>query len=94
MTKLFHHENRQKSARSRHVYAMFEIAYTIIDFLAAFLFFVGSVLFFWSSTENTAIWCFVVGSVFFMVKPTLRTVRELRLAAMGDDEDLAEKLGR
>lgn len=88
---LFTHENRHRSARTRRLYAAFEIAYTAIDFAAAMAFLAGSVLFFWSSTENAALWCFVVGSVLFATKPTLRLLCELRLAAMGDEEDLADR---
>ncbi|GGF69963.1 YrhK-like protein [Mameliella alba] len=88
---LFTHENRQRSADSRRVYAAFEIAHTTVDFIAAFCFLIGSILFFWPEWETQAIWLFVIGSVFFALKPTLRLVRELRLAAMGDAEDLAER---
>lgn len=88
---LFRHENRQKSARSKRFYAMTEIAYTSVDFSAAICFLLGSVLFFWSRFETIAIWFFVIGSVLFAVKPTIRFFREVRLAAMGDAEDLAER---
>ncbi len=89
--KLFRHENRQKSKRSRRFYAMTEIVYTAVDFTAALGFLVGSVLFFWKSLETMAIWFFVVGSACFALKPTIRFAREIRLAAMGDEEDLAER---
>ncbi|KAA9010575.1 YrhK family protein [Histidinibacterium aquaticum] len=90
--QLFSHENRQKSERSRKLYASFEIAYTAVDFTAAMSFLIGSILFFWNDLETAAIWFFVIGSALFAVKPTLRFVRELKLAAMGDDEDLAERM--
>ncbi|CUH78258.1 YrhK family protein [Tropicibacter naphthalenivorans] len=88
---LFTHENRQKTDRSRRLYAAFEIAHTIVDFLAAICFLIGSILFFWKAYETPAIWLFVIGSAFFALKPTLRLIRELKLAAMGDAEDLAER---
>ncbi|WOI56475.1 YrhK family protein [Palleronia sp. LCG004] len=88
---LFRHENRQKSERSKRFYARVEIAYTFIDFSAAILFLAGSIMFFWSSLETPAIWCFTVGSVAFAVKPTLRLFREVRLAAMGDDGDISAR---
>lgn len=89
--RLFHHQNRQRNADTQRVYAMFEIAYTLVDFLAALCFLAGSVLFFWQATETAAIWLFVIGSVCFMAKPTLRLARELKLAAMGDTKDLADR---
>ncbi|WP_121632780.1 YrhK family protein [Tropicibacter alexandrii] len=88
---LFRHENRQKSEKSRRVYALFEIAYTVVDFAAAISFLIGSVLFFWKAYETPAIWLFVIGSVLFATKPTLRLIREVRLAALGDTDDLADR---
>lgn len=89
--KLFRHENRQKSDRSRRFYAMAELVYTAVDFTAAIAFLAGSVLFFWNSLETAAIWFFVIGSLCFALKPTIRFAREIRLAAMGDEKDLAER---
>lgn len=88
---LFSHENRERNAETRRVFAAFELAHTIVDFLAAFSFLAGSILFFWPAWETPAIWLFVVGSVFFAVKPTLRLVRELKLATMGREQDLADR---
>ena len=47
---LFHHENRQASPEAKAFYARVEIAYTIVDFTAAALFLVGSLLFFSDQT--------------------------------------------
>jgi len=92
--KLFRHETRQKSAESRRVWALYELAYTLVDFGAAICFTIGSVLFFWNSLETAAIWLFTVGSVLFLAKPTIRLVRELTLLRMGDYEELAERAER
>ncbi len=89
--KLFRHRHREKSHKSRVVYARFEIAYTIVDFSAALCFIVGSVLFFFKELETIAIWFFVIGSVFFAAKPTLRLIREIKLYRMGDVSDLAQR---
>ncbi|SFD90873.1 YrhK family protein [Roseivivax sediminis] len=90
MTKLFRHETRQSTARTRRLYARYELAHTIVDFAAAVLFLVGSVLFFWDETQFTATWMFVFGSLFFCVKPTLRLTREIHLFRAGDTETLAD----
>lgn len=89
--RLFRHENRQRNAASRRVYAAFELAHTIVDFLAAICFLAGSVLFFWKAHETQAVWLFVIGSACFCLKPTLRLMREVKLASMGDAEDLARR---
>jgi hypothetical protein len=52
---------------------------------------VGSVFFFDESLKTAGTWLFLFGSILFAAKPTLRLVRDLRLAAMGDDEDLAQR---
>lgn len=91
MLNLFRQENRQRSERSRAFYAAVELVYTVVDFTAALAFLVGSILFFWKSLETMAIWFFVIGSVLFAMKPTIRLYREVRLAMMGDTEDLAKR---
>lgn len=89
--KLFRHGNRERTAETRRVYALFEIVYTLVDFSAAVCFTIGSVLFFWKSYETPAIWLFTVGSVLFMAKPALRLAREIKLYRMGRLEILAER---
>lgn len=88
---LFTHENRQRSAHTKRVYAAYEIAHTAVDFLAAISFLVGSILFFSDDTQYQATWLFVVGSVFFCLKPTLRLTREIHLWRMGRMETLARR---
>ena len=39
--KLFNHANRQRNADTRRVYALFEIAHTLVDFGAAVCFTIG-----------------------------------------------------
>jgi uncharacterized membrane protein YhfC len=90
--QLFRLSNRERNENSRRIWALWEIAYTCVDFGAALCFTVGSVLFFWKQYETAAIWFFTVGSVLFMAKPGIRLIRELHLLAMGDDDDLARRL--
>jgi len=87
----FNPDNRTVSMRHRRIYAVYEIVYTLVDFLAALLFLVGSVMFFYPWLENPAIWCFVVGSAFFLMKPTIRVIREFHYLAIGDFSDLAQR---
>lgn len=89
---LFRHRNRTEDERSRRIYAAYELAYTIVDFCAALSFLVGSILFFWQEWETQAIWLFVIGSVLFMTKPAIRFAREVKLAAKGDVDNLADRL--
>lgn len=91
---LFHHENRQRSAETRHLYAFFELVYTLVDFAAALCFVSGSVMFFSEAWKTPGTWLFLIGSLLFAAKPTLRLVREIRLAAAGEREALAERFGK
>lgn len=88
---LFTHENRQRSTETRRVYAAYEIAHTFVDFVAAICFLVGSILFFSEDTQYSATWLFVIGSMFFCLKPTLRLAREIQLWRMGRLETLARR---
>ena len=89
----FDPRTRSRSHRNRKLFAAYEIAYTAVDVIAALLFIVGSVLFFWQSLSIPATWCFLIGSIFFALKPTLRIVREFHMLAEGDYEDLEEGKG-
>jgi hypothetical protein len=88
---LFNPSNRTESPAHERVYAIFEVWYTLVDLAAALLFVFGSVLFFWSDTRTPATWMFVIGSVCFALKPTIRLMREVKLLRMGKIERLAER---
>ena len=75
---LFQTDPHQSDAH-RRVYANYEIARTAVDFLAAVCFVAGSACFFFSATETLALWLFLVGSILFAVKPTLKLAREMHL---------------
>lgn len=45
----------------------------------------------YTAVDFGAAMSFLIGSALFALKPAIRFVRELRLAAMGDEEDLAER---
>lgn len=92
MAGIFRLENRNSEQAGR-IYARYEILHTLVDFLAAIMFLVGSALFFSSSTQTAATWLFVFGSIAFAVKPTLRLFREIELYRLGDMEDLAHRDG-
>lgn len=88
---LFQPSNPTDSPEHERIYAIFEIWYTAVDLSAALLFVAGSVLFFWPETRIPATWMFVVGSVCFALKPTIRLMREIKFLRMGKIERLAER---
>lgn len=86
---LFQTRNRERNAESQRIYARYEIAHTVVDFAAAISFLAGSALYFWPDKETLSGSLFVIGSIFFMAKPTLRLARELRLWRIGEIDTLA-----
>lgn len=88
---MFQPSTRTLSPEHERIFALFEVWYTIVDTSAALLFIGGSILFFWMETEITATWMFLIGSVCFALKPTIRLMRELKFLRMGKIERLAER---
>ncbi len=81
--KLFHPSNRDRSPRTARLYALYELAYTAVDFTAALLFVVGSALFFNESTTTLATWLFLIGSICFALRPTIHLAREVHYWSIG-----------
>ncbi|AFO87926.1 YrhK-like protein [Phaeobacter inhibens] len=88
---LFHPDNRNRSDQHKKIYAYCEIAYTIVDVSAAVLFVVGSVLFFQEATTYVGTWLFLIGSILFGLRPTIKLYREYTYLRMGDYEDITRK---
>lgn len=72
--------NRNATQQHTRIYGRYEKLYTLNDFLAALYFLVGSILFFRASLATPATWCFTLGSVHFMLRPTIKVFREFHLA--------------
>jgi hypothetical protein len=53
------------------------------DVLIALWFLVGSILFFWESTTVAATWCFLLGSIEFLVRPGIRLARLVHIQRIG-----------
>lgn len=73
---LFSPDNHTKSEAHKRIYAYAELAYTIVDALAALIFVIGSFLFFSPATTYAGTWLFVIGSVMFGMRPSIKLVRE------------------
>ena len=94
MATLFDHSNRSKTARHATTTVRYEIARTLVEFLAALCFIIGSVFFFYPSLEYAGTWLFLVGSILFALRPTVRLAMEIHLSRIngrGEDE-VEEKL--
>lgn len=80
--------------QNSEVYALYELAYTAVDFLAAGLFVVGSILLFNEATTYAATWMFLIGSICFGLKPTIRLMRRVQMFRNGREKELAEWASR
>ncbi|WP_434619864.1 YrhK family protein [Arthrobacter sp. A5] len=88
--RLFDPSRSQQSPAHARWFATIELIYTVVDFTAAALFIIGSILFFSPSAMSPALWCFLIGSVCFALKPTLRLVRQLHYLKLDKIDKLAE----
>ena len=91
--RMFNPDSRTRSARHKRIHALYALAYTMVDFAAALLFIIGSALFFRESTAYAATWLFLVGSIFFGLRPTITLLRELAYIRAGDLDDLVSERG-
>ncbi len=87
----FDPHSRIRSSKHRKIYAYYTLAYTLIDFLAAVMFITGSVFFFDEATVYAATWLFLIGSIFFALRPTTTLLRELALIRAGDYVDVVKR---
>ena len=72
------------------LYARYQAIYDGVDALAAIAFIVGSALFFSESTKTIATWLFLIGSVFFAVRPLVHLVRDFHLARLPERAEAEE----
>jgi len=88
--KLFNPGNYTRSNDHKRLYALCEIAYTVVDVSAAALFVIGSFLFFNESTTYAGTWLFVVGSLLFGLRPAIKLYREIGYLRLGDYDDITK----
>lgn len=89
--RIFDPDNHTKSESHKRLYAICELAYTLVDFSAAVLFVIGSLLFFDESTTYFGTWLFVVGSVLFGLRPTIKLYREIGYIRLRDYDDIIKE---
>ena len=86
--KLFNPDNHVRSEKHKKIYAYCELAYTLVDVSAAALFVIGSILFFSETTTYIGTWFFLVGSVLFGLRPTIKLYREFVYIRAGDFDNI------
>lgn len=88
---MFDPKTRTETHSNARLFALYEIIYTLVDFAAAFLFIIGSILFFDEATETFGTWLFLIGSICFALKPTIRLTREIHYFRIGQVDELAKR---
>lgn len=58
---------------------LYQLLHLLVDFSAAILFLVGSVLFLYPNLIEPGTWMFIVGSLFFSMKPTIKLCKFFHL---------------
>ena len=71
----------------RRVYGRYELVYTTIDCVAALSFVIGSTFLFYDSLTHAGTWMFLIGSLCFAARPSVRFLREFHLARLPLPED-------
>ena len=64
------------------VYYRYQAMYDSVDALAAIAFIVGSALFFSESTKTAGTWLFLIGSIFFAIRPLIHLIRDMHMARL------------
>jgi len=82
---------RDLSPRHLELYWRYQVVRTGVDFGAALCFVVGSIFFFFASTDLVATWLFLIGSILFAIKPTIDMVRSLHLRRLPEDGGQADQ---
>lgn len=86
--KLFDEGLRTASARHARAVRHSELVRTVVEFLAALAFIIGSVLFFYAPLQLAGTWLFLIGSILFAVRPSIKLVLELHLQQLPVSEDI------
>jgi len=62
----------------------YEVLSIINDFFIAIWYLLGSVFFLYPSLEKVAIWLFIIGSVQFLIRPTIRLLTHMHVQRVPD----------
>ena len=66
-------------SHSMNIKRIYVILHMLADFMAAFLFLVGSILFLYPKWVDLGTWLFIFGSLLFAAKPTLKIIHFFHL---------------
>lgn len=76
MNKPVHELDHEMFETEKKIHERYEWLHIANDYISAILFLVGSILFLWEKWQTVATWFFIIGSVFFLFAPLLRTLNK------------------
>ena len=71
-----------KTEKHGQVYSRYQTLYDSVDAMAAIAFIIGSALFFSDSTKTAGTWLFLIGSVFFAIRPLIHLIRDMHMSRL------------
>ena len=80
--------DEQQQVHYSRTHAIYQWIHLLVDFAAAAMFVVGSVLFLQPGLERAGSWLFLAGSIFFAMKPTVRLLRVLHLRRLARQAEI------
>jgi uncharacterized membrane protein YgdD (TMEM256/DUF423 family) len=80
--------DEQHQAYYCRTHAIYQWIHLLVDFAAAAMFVVGSILFLQPGLERAGSWLFLIGSIFFAMKPTIRLLRVLHLRHLAREAEI------
>lgn len=81
--------DERKQAQYSRTHAIYQWIHLLVDFAAATLFVIGSILFLQPGLERAGSWLFLIGSIFFAMKPTVRLLRVLHLRRLARKAEIS-----
>ena len=73
------------TAQHSRIYKNYEIVHVVADFIAGLTFVLGSIFFFFPPLVFEGDWMFLIGSILFAAKPTIKVLRMMHLARLPVD---------
>jgi hypothetical protein len=68
-------------------HALYQWAHLLVDFAAALMFVTGSIFFLYPAYQHAGTWLFLIGSIFFAMKPTIRLLRFLHVRRLAREAE-------
>lgn len=90
MSKKSNHWMNFDTSKHGEVFGNYQKLYDGVDAAAAVAFVIGSALFFSEATQTPATWLFLIGSLFFAIRPCVHLARDFHMSRLPNNGDKAQ----